>query len=193
MLFETIRVLDGVAERVALHRERAERSCGRALPQLETAVAMAVESLPRRGEFRLHVSYDAGGVASMTATPYGLRCLRRLRVVEAEVNYPFKDEDRSALDALRRRCSDADEVLILRGGWVTDTTFSNVLLGEPGHWVCPSHYLLRGTRRESLLRAGVVELRPLRAEDLKGFRFISLINAMLPPGRLMLPTTALML
>lgn len=193
MLFETIRVLDGVAERVTLHRERAERSCGRALPQLESAVAMALEALPRRGEFRLHLSYDADGVASMTAVPYRLRRLRRLRAVEAEVDYSLKSEDRRALESLRQRCDDADEVLILRGGWVTDTTFSNVLLGEPGHWICPTHFLLRGTRRESLLRAGSVELRPLRAEDLHRFRFITLINAMLPPGRLMLPTSALLL
>lgn len=93
MLFETIRVLDGVAERVTLHRERAERSCGRALPQLESAVAMALEALPRRGEFRLHLSYDADGVASMTAVPYRLRRLRRLRAVEAEVDYSLKSED----------------------------------------------------------------------------------------------------
>lgn len=187
MLFETIRVLDGCAERLELHRTRAERSCGVALPGFADAVARVVAGLPQRGEFRLHLPYDATGFFPATVQAYRPRVIRRLRVVEAAVDYALKDEDRSVFEALRARYPDADELLLTRGGLVTDTCFSNVLVGEPGHWVCPADCVLAGTRRESLLREGAVAQRPVRVEDLADYPFLTLINAMLPPGRIMLP------
>lgn len=185
-LFETIRVCDGVAERVALHQARLLRSGGPAEPPLEQVIADA--QLPGAGEFKLHVSYDEAGITGVHAERYVPRVIRRMRAVEADVCYPLKLEDRRVFDVLRGEHSDVDELIICRDGMVTDTTFSNLLFGEPGAWYTPEHCLLPGTRRESLLRCGEVRVRAIRRAEIRDYPFLCLINAMLEPGRLVVPT-----
>lgn len=191
LLFETIRWLDGCAERLPWHQQRAEASCGAALPPL--AGVLLQLGLPAQGEWRVHIPYDARGwrPEAAEAVPYVLRRIRRLQVVEAAgLSYPVKSEDRRVFDYWKQQYPEADELLFACHGYLTDTTFSNILLGEPGDWLTPSRCLLPGTRRAALLAAGQVTEAPLHVEDLGRFPYMSLINAMLPPGRLMLPLPA---
>lgn len=188
MLFETIRVCNGCAERLELHQARIIRSGGKAEPSLVQVIAAA--SVPPAGEYKVHISYTAQGVHAVHVEPYTPRVIRRMRAVDCNVCYSRKDEDRSAFEQLRRQHPDVDELILCREGWVTDTTYSNLLFGEPGAWYTPELYLLAGTRRESLLRAGFVQARPIHRDDIPHFPYVCLINAMLEPGRLMLPTSA---
>lgn len=137
----------------------------------------------------MHISYTAEGMHNVRSEPYTPREIRRIRAIETKVCYQHKDEDRRAFERLLRQNPDVDELILCRDGWVTDTTYSNLLFGKPGAWVTPEHYLLAGTRRESLLRTGAVQVRPIHRDDIRQFPYVSLINAMLEPGRIMLPTS----
>ena len=187
MLFETIRVHNGCAERLELHQARLERSGGRGLPPLSELILSA--GVPPVGEFKVHISYSAAGLGAVRYEAYEPRVIRRMRAVETNILYPRKDEDRRAFELMRLMNPDVDELILCRNGWVTDTTYSNLLFGEPGEWYTPEHCLLPGTRRESLLRAREVRVLPIRCTEIMSFPYVSLINAMLEPGRLMLPTS----
>lgn len=187
MLFETVRVCNGRAERLELHQARLVRSGGKAQPPLVQIIQAAC--VPSVGEYKVHISYTAEGMHNVRSEPYTPREIRRIRAIETKVCYQHKDEDRRAFERLLRENPDVDELILCRDGWVTDTTYSNLLFGKPGAWVTPEHYLLAGTRRESLLRTGAVQVRPIHRDDIRQFPYVSLINAMLEPGRIMLPTS----
>lgn len=88
------------------------------------------------------------------------------------------------LEALAAQRGEADEVVIVKNGLLTDTSYSNIALFNGSHWVTPRQPLLRGTMRQSLLDDGVLAEQDIKAEDWNSFRQVSLINAMMPLGRL---------
>lgn len=69
-------------------------------------------------------------------------------------------------------------------GLLTDTSYSNIALFDGCHWVTARQPLLHGTMRQSLLDDGVLTEQDIKAEDWNSFRQVSLINAMMPLGRL---------
>ena len=70
--------------------------------------------------------------------------------------------------------------LIVRDGWVTDTSFTNVVFEDVvGGLYTPDTYLLEGTRRQGLLDAGKIQACPIRVEDIGHFQRVLLVNAMI--------------
>lgn len=91
----------------------------------------------------------------------------------------MKYADRSALARLLQRRDDCDEILIVRDGAITDTSYSNVAFFDGRKYVTPDTFLLNGTRRQYLLGTGVLTERRITPSDLGGFERVVLINAML--------------
>ena len=73
-----------------------------------------------------------------------------------------------------------DDILIVRDGRITDTSFSNVVFEDAGGGLyTPDTCLLKGTRRESLLDAGIIRECPITVDDIRRFRKVLLVNAMI--------------
>jgi 4-amino-4-deoxychorismate lyase len=96
------------------------------------------------------------------------------------LDYHLKYADRSALNKLAELRGDCDEILIVKDGQITDTSFSNVVFTDGQQFVTPSSYLLPGTMRAALLQSGAITEAPIRTGDLQQFSHVTLINAMLP-------------
>jgi 4-amino-4-deoxychorismate lyase len=73
----------------------------------------------------------------------------------------------------------ADDILIIKNGFITDTSFSNIAFFDGTQWFTPFTYLLNGTQRQHLLRQGAIVETEITPSDLKQFRYAKLINAML--------------
>jgi 4-amino-4-deoxychorismate lyase len=95
------------------------------------------------------------------------------------LDYHLKYADRSALARLLQRRDDCDEILIVRDGAITDTSYSNVAFFDGRKYVTPDTFLLNGTRRQYLLGTGVLTECRITPSDLGGFERVVLINAML--------------
>ena len=133
----------------------------------------------------MHVEYDASGITLVKADEYHVRHITRLRLVVCDdIDYAYKSADRRRLETLFAQRGEADEVVIVKNGLLTDTSYSNIALFDGSQWVTPRQPLLRGTMRQSLLDAGVLTEQDIKAEDWNHFRQVSLINAMMPLGRL---------
>lgn len=112
--------------------------------------------------------------------PYTMRTIRKIRrVYHDSIDYAYKYEHRDELNALFAQRDDADEVLIIRNGLVTDSSYCNVAFYDGNDWLTPSTPLLPGTQRALLLRTGVIREAPVREADLPGFSHIKLFNAMM--------------
>lgn len=144
------------------------------------------------GRLKVRVVYDEYGVTEVTSQPYTMRRITSLRLVNNDtIDYSFKSTDRSALNALVEQRAECDEVLIVRRGEITDTSYTNVAFLEGEQWYTPSRPLLCGTMRASLLDAGFLTERTIRCEELGHYSAIMLFNAMISFGELTLAIGAI--
>lgn len=184
---ETIRIEDGVPHNLYYHQLRMERTMRRFFPH--APVPSLKEELnktawPSDTILKVHVEYSEQGMTLVKADEYHIRTIRKLRLVTCDdIDYTFKSADRSRLEQLVQQKGDADEIIIVKNGLLTDTSYSNIALYDGTEWVTPKTPLLKGTMRQSLLDRGVMVERDITSSDYLSYKKVSLINAMMPLGR----------
>ena len=187
MLIETIRVTDGRYCNAPMHLQRMERSVrelyGCASPLVELPPVPAPYC---SGVVKCRIFYGKE-IGSLEFDSYRPREVKTLRLVEGgDMDYHLKYADRSRLDALRALRGDCDEIVILRDGIVTDTSYSNLLFLSDNGVFTPAVPLLCGTMRQSLIERGEAETLSVSGEELLSGAYhihsVLMINAMLPPG-----------
>ena len=115
--------------------------------------------------------------------PYHIRPVRSLKLVaDDEIDYSLKSVDRSSLDRLFGCRGQADEILIVKNGLLTDTSIANIALWDGYRWSTPRIPLLAGTNRQYLLDNGIIHEADIRADDLGNYSKIRLFNAMIEFG-----------
>ena len=112
--------------------------------------------------------------------PYRIRPVRSLALVDTNgLKYGYKYADRQAINTLFARRGSADDILLVRDGLLTDTSYANIALFDGNRWHTPAHPLLEGTQRARLLAEGILHSADIRPADLPHFEHIKLMNAML--------------
>jgi 4-amino-4-deoxychorismate lyase len=118
-------------------------------------------------------------VGNIKWEPYHPRTISKIqKVYDDTVDYAYKYNDRSNLNFLYEQRKDADEILIIKNGMVTDTNFCNVAFQQNGKWYTPITPLLPGTQRAFLLDSGIIEETAISENDIQNFSHIRLFNAM---------------
>lgn len=180
-LFETIRITDGEPVNLALHEKRLNRSRLKLYglhDDLRLSEFIRVPEDCRAGVFRCRVIYGQE-VVSTEFTPYVPAAVRTLRLVHADtLDYDLKYLDRSGLTGLINR-NLADDILIVKEGNITDTSYSSIVFYDRKQWFTPDTPLLCGTMREKLLIDGIIKADRITVETLERFTHFRLINAML--------------
>lgn len=192
---ETIRLVDGQPRALPFHQARMERTLHQLhptapIPDLTSAVSQVAAG---HGVWKCRVVYGSTGIVSVDATPYSLRRVESLKLVMADdIDYTYKTTDRSALLRLAALRDGADDVIIVRRGLLTDTSYTNIALKErdTGRWLTPRYPLLRGTMRERLLRTGQLTEADMDIADLPAFSDVALFNAMIDLGAVILKISA---
>ena len=186
---ETIRVVDGCICNLAYHEERLNRTRKEMLgltEPLRIADLLKAVSLPMECS-KLRFVYDKEGIHDITCTPYIRKEINSLRLVyDNNISYPYKSTDRSALNELKKQQGDCDEILIVRDNHLTDTSYTNIALYDGEQWFTPSTPLLCGTMRQRLLDCGLIQEREIMVSDIPDYQYISLFNAMIPLGEVIL-------
>ena len=110
-----------------------------------------------KGRTRCRVEYTSA-VEKVEYFPYSIREVKSLQLVNDDTaEYSFKYADRSVLDRNFALRGNADDVVIVRSGMLTDTSIANIALYKEGKWFTPKYPLLKGTRRARLLTEGIIE------------------------------------
>lgn len=127
---------------------------------------------------KCRVAYDKE-IDNIKWEPYTLRTIRKIRrVYHDEIDYQYKYDDRDTLNTLFAQRGDADEILIIKKGLVTDSNYCNVAFSDGNRWLTPANPLLPGTQRAFLLDQGIIQTAEIREGDMKSFSQIRLFNAM---------------
>ena len=184
-LLESIRVKDGVFHHLPYHQQRMHRAQQALFGEVTMAHLANHLSVPehaQRGLYKCRIVYQEA-IESVEFIAYHPKTIRTLRCVSGNnVKYDHKYEDRKALNELFAQRGNCDDVLIVRDGWVTDTSYANIMFYDGRRWVTPHQPLLRGTQRQYLLDQGVITEGPVREADIGSFQTFRLINALLGIG-----------
>jgi len=73
-----------------------------------------------------------------------------------------------------------NDVLIIRNGLVTDTSYCNIIFENEMGLFSPQNPLLKGVQRDFLLQQRKIETAIIGVDDIKKYSFFYLINAMIP-------------
>lgn len=180
---ETIRIEDGKIWNLPYHQQRLNRTMAHFWPDAEAIDLKDVlkNALLTREETKAHIVYDNDGVKEISFVKYHPLNIHSLRLVTCDdIDYCYKSADRSPLQKLKEQRGDCDEIVIIRKGLLTDTSYSNITLFDGEHWYTPRHPLLKGTMRQWLIDQGLLQEKDLQPVDLNSFQKLSLINAMMP-------------
>jgi 4-amino-4-deoxychorismate lyase len=100
-------------------------------------------------------------------------------VVNDEIEYRHKFADRSEIHKLFEKRGNADDILIVKYGQITDTSYANIILFDGKNWLTPSKPMLQGTQRAKLLAEMKIIPASITPVNLPRFSKARLINAMI--------------
>lgn len=127
-------------------------------------------------------------VEEVTYAPYQMRKVSSLHLIESDtINYTYKSTHREELNALYAQRGMADDILIVKDGYLTDTSIANIALYDGHTWFTPAHPLLQGTKRAELLNKQFIVEKDIAQVHLNDYSHIMLFNAMIDWERIVLP------
>ena len=132
--------------------------------------------------YKCRLSYSQE-IEAIKWEPYTPRTIQKIqRVYHDNIDYRYKYDNRDELNTLFAQRKDADEILIIKNGLITDSFYCNVAFFDGIEWITPNSPLLPGTQRAFLLDAGIIQEAEIREIDLGKFSKVKLFNAMVNWG-----------
>lgn len=172
---ETIAILNGEPLHLPYHIRRvAENS------SIDLHYYISNLSLPKNELHKCSIIYDSKKILSSKIVKYTIRKILSFKLIHHnEIDYSKKFANRSELEAMVAQKGSCDEILIVKNGVITDTSFSNIVFKKGSRWITPKTPLLQGTCRARLIENGIIEVQDIATLDLKQCSHFMLINAML--------------
>lgn len=183
--FETARVTNGIINNMAYHNRRMNKTRQHFWPGCK--ILSLEDKLPDCKGFtgKAKICYDSTGFTAFILSEYKMREINSLEImIDNSIDYSYKSTDRSYLDKLSAKKTNADEILIIKNGMITDTSYTNVALSDGTGWYTPSHPLLKGTMRQYLLDTKIISEREIPLDDINKYNEICFFNAMIDFGKI---------
>jgi len=184
LLLETIKVVNKNLVNVSLHNERMNRSRYELLGcknELNLGELIEIPSDITKDIYKCKVIYS-DTIKDVEFRMYAPRNIEQLRLAYCdEIDYSHKYLERTVFKKLliKNNCKEEEDILIIKNGRVTDTSYSNIALFDGKEWYTPKFPLLKGIKRARLILDKRIIEKDILAEDLKNYEKIILINAML--------------
>ena len=180
--FESICVKDGIAENLAAHQSRVNKTLdafNTSNHSIELASIVDELILPAEGLYKLRISYDLNGNYQSAFTAYQYRQVQNFALVDIKgQGYDYKFSNRDWINEALIQ-SGKDEIMMHDGGLIKDCSYTNIVFYDGVNWYTPSAPLLEGTQRAKLIIEGVIQPKALYVQDIPGFKKFKCINAMM--------------
>ena len=181
-LLESIFLKDGRFRHLELHQKRIDYSRKQALKlknTLNLESFLAQHEIPQQGIFKCRILYGAH-FAEPEFISYNYTPINSLKLIEANaLNYSLKFSNREAINEIYKKREACDEVLFVKQGFITDSSYCNIAFREGNQWFTPDKPLLKGVQRQYLLNQGIIHEQKIRISDLAKFSSFKLFNAMI--------------
>ena len=178
-LFESLKVENRELFNIEYHNRRlndSRKSIFGSSDVIDLKVAVAIPERITKAVYKCRVIYKES-ILSVDFMRYEPKSVNSLKLVyDDEIEYSHKYSDRSTIN--KHTTNLADDILIVKNGFITDTSFSNIVFKSDGKYYTPSTPLLKGTKRTQLLESGIITEEEIKVNDLKKFDSFHIINAM---------------
>lgn len=178
---ETIKLNNGVLFHLEYHQKRVAETFAIVFPKspvLNLRKILQETYIPSEGFFKIRIEYNSF-FYNIEFIPYEFRFISAFKIVQNDtISYPLKSSQRSAFQSLMKDFEN-QEIIIVKKGFVTDTSYSNLVFYKNLQWHTPTHFLLNGTCRQRLLAEKRIKEIPITPEDIFSFEKIGIINAMI--------------
>lgn len=196
LFIESIRLNNGVFDRLPLHQERVNRIFHEFFPKIEP-IRIAKELLyydfPKQGLFKVRFIFD-DQCRKVEFIPYFRRNIKSLRLLETDIeNRFYKLENRAEFEAAFAERKDSDDVLLVKNGLLTDISYANLALFDGEKWVTPRLPLISGVHRFELLAHGTIFEKDISVDELINYQQIMIFNAMILWGEIVLQRSQIIL
>jgi len=194
LFVESIQLNNGEFKRLELHQERIRRAMSDYYPTqnpFELESVLSNISYPPEGLYKCRIVYDTR-IHSLEFIPYVKREIHTLRLVDTLMkSTPYKKENRRLLNDAFNLRGDCDDVILMKKGYLTDTSFANIALFDGYDWITPRVPLIYGVNRTQLVGQGKLIEKDILASELVNFLRVSLFNAMNDFGSIELDISAI--
>jgi 4-amino-4-deoxychorismate lyase len=182
LLIESIKLQDGEFRNLFYHEQRMNKAlsllCG-VQEYFDLEEFLKKMEHPATGLYKCRLVYDENST-EVEFLPYTPKPVNSLKIVEHDrIRYEHKYRDRSQIDRLYEKKESSDDILIVRKGLITDSSYSNIVFRRGRRWYTPWAPLLKGTQRSKLLEHDLIQVEEIRVTDLHEYETFRLINSML--------------
>jgi len=181
-LFETIKVQNRKLQNIDYHNDRFNRTRFKLFGFHEQVKLEEIIKLPVDLDdkiYKCRIIYS-DKIEKIEFEPYSQKIIKSLKIIDCNnIGYNHKYFDRSKINELYEHRGDCDDILIIKNGFVTDTSFANIVFWDGSNWITPSTPLLTGTKRQKLIDLKVIIEKEIMVSDLQSFEKARIINAMI--------------
>lgn len=178
LLLETIKLENGKLINLEYHNQRFNRARKEifSLPEKDLADLIQIPEEFSEGTYRCRVVYQEL-VEKIEFIPHQPKTINNLQIVhDNDIVYNHKFADRTHLQKLYKQRGDADEIIIVKNGLVTDCFIGNLVFFDGQNWVTPDQPLLRGTQRQKLLDERQIQEEKITEKNLFNYEMVGIIN-----------------
>ena len=187
LLLESIKVHKNKIFAWKYHEQRIERSLHVCYDK-DYDNLISIESLQKYVDqlddklYKLRINYDDHSY-KIEHHLYKIKAINSLKLIyDDNISYSEKYADRESLKKLYAQKENADDILIVKNGLITDTHYCNVALLKEGRWYTPKLPLLSGVMRQQLLDQNLIIETDILGVDIMSYTSIRLFNAMVRFG-----------
>ena len=176
---ESLKLVGERFSNIELHQQRIDLTCK--VFSINSKIELKDISIPNFNDDlvrKCRIIYSKDDF-SVSFSEYKQRKIESLKVVfDDTIDYSYKFENRDRLNSLFEDRGGCSDIIIVKNGCLTDTSFSNIVLFDGDKYFTPSSFLLNGTMRQKLLIDNIIFEKEIKLEDIHSFKKLYLINAL---------------
>ena len=179
---ETIKIVDGKPQNIIFHNNRfnhTQKIFFNFDSNTNLLDCIIIPNHFKKGLVKCRIVYSRD-IDKIEFEFYTSRILSSLKLVESnEIDYSYKYVKRESINNLFLKRDHCDDILIIKNGFITDSSFANIVFTDNKNLITPSTPLLNGTKRQKLFGDFIISEDEIKIKDLKFFKNAYLINAMI--------------
>lgn len=178
---ETIKILNGIPQNLEYHQQRMINTIKsfysvKNFPDISKSLRNIVFDSNKL--FKCRILYSSQ-IDKVDFNEYNKKEISSIKIIACDyIIYNYKFSDRTLLNQLLAE-SKSDEIIIIKNGFVTDTSYSNLVFQKSNHLYTPANPLLKGTKRQQLIDKKIISEKIITEAEVESFEYFYLINSML--------------
>ncbi|MDY0321656.1 MAG: aminotransferase class IV family protein [Arcobacteraceae bacterium] len=177
-VFETIKCVERDIVNLDYHNERFNRTRQELFGCSDTLDIANYIKIPSKKLLKCKLVY-ADEIIDIDFSPYTKKDIKSLKLMSDDnIDYKYKYSNRDSINELYEQKGDFDDIIIVKNGFITDTSIANIAVFLDDKWLTPNKPLLEGTCRQRYIESGLLKTADITVEMLKNGKKIAILNAM---------------